>query len=93
MVRYIVNESDYTQLKQGEDANFVDQYFIMTDDNQGFEKACSGQHFQDTPNSLSRDTLKMLYSMDVIVAGLLTVIGVCLILWQFWYLDLQLYLP
>ena len=79
MVRCIVSNQDYEDLKGGSAIMQTDQFFIYTADTKNLEKSCSAQEFTNMPITLSKELLKMLYVMDTIVAGVLIIIGICLI--------------
>ena len=55
-------------------------YYIMTDQIDILTKDLNNQGFQGIMNIISVDTYKMVYSFDMIMAGLLILIGICLIL-------------
>lgn len=80
MIRFIFSDDDYEVLQDGTSTAEVDNYFVQTDDIDAFEKEFSQQAFASNPNTISRDTVKLLYVMDMVIAGMLTAIGVCLIL-------------
>lgn len=79
MIRFVLSEEDYEYLKAGTGVVLADHYFIDTDDTEAFDKAYGGESFAGTPAAISRDTIELIYVMDLIVAGMLTAIGICLI--------------
>lgn len=78
MSRLIINEEDF---KEFEDSNTrLGVYYITTSDVTGLSKALNNQGFEGVLNDITIDTYKLVYSFDMIVAGLLILIGICLIL-------------
>lgn len=78
MSRLIVNEEDF---KEYEDSSTrLGVYYIMTSDVTGLSKALNNQGFEGVLNDITIDTYKLVYSFDMVVAGLLILIGICLIL-------------
>lgn len=78
MSRLIINEEDF---KEYEDSNTrLGVYYITTSDVTGLSKALNNQGFEGVLNDITIDTYKLVYSFDMIVAGLLILIGICLIL-------------
>lgn len=78
MSRLIVNEEDF---KEYEDSNTrLGVYYITTSDVTGLTKALNNRGFEGVLNDITLDTYKLVYSFDMIVAGLLILIGICLIL-------------
>ncbi|MDO5558912.1 MAG: FtsX-like permease family protein [Oscillospiraceae bacterium] len=85
MTRFIVNEKDYAEYTDNNDSVLMYSgklYYISTGDTDAVEKAMS-----DYGNSIvfmgSVQMLKMSYVMNMIVAGVLLVVSVCLILIAF----------
>lgn len=79
MFRFILSNNDYEQIRKGQELKRTNNYFIMTDNAKNFVKEYNKQAFDSGVTLIERDTIKLLYVMDLVVAGLLTVIGVCLI--------------
>lgn len=80
MIRFIVNEDDFEIFSEAEDCVFNQNYYVNTDDTTKFEKAFNSQAFEGNYTMLNRNTVKLIFAMDLIMAGMLTAIGVCLIL-------------
>lgn len=78
MCRFILSENDFNEYK--ENASKLGVYYITTTDTTHLIKELNNQGFSGVMNTITIDTYKMVYSFDMIVAGLLIVIGVCLIL-------------
>lgn len=80
MNRLIVNRSDYEQFAKDKKVNVMAMYYVDTDDAAEFEQKLNNQAFVTLANSITRSVYKLAYSFDLIIAGLLILIGVCLIL-------------
>lgn len=79
MIRFLLSDADYKRISQNDKLIEMTNYFVQTNDLSGFEKSYNKQKFVGSPNVISIETVKMLFVMDLIVAGMLTVIGICLI--------------
>lgn len=79
MIRLAFSEEDYDYLKDNADVVCVDQFDIMTEHPAEFETEVNKLNLDQNPMMLSKDTLKMLYAMDLVMAGMLAAVGVCLI--------------
>ena len=77
MSRFILNEEDFQDYNARTYSLGV--YYIMTPDIDHFTKLLNDQGFTGIINVIPLDTYKMVYSFDMIVAGLLIAIGICLI--------------
>lgn len=77
MSRFIVNENDYKLFDQV--TSKIGLYYIMTPDTVAFSKQFNSQGFAGIMNIIPVDTYKMVYLFDMIMAGLLILIGLCLI--------------
>lgn len=80
MNRFIINTGDYEELIKEEETNAIDVYYIATDHGEQVSNAFDKQGFKTALNTIMRDTYKLVYSFDMIIAGMLIVIGICLIL-------------
>lgn len=78
MSRFILNENDFNDYK--ETTSKLGVYYITATDTTHITKELNNQGFNGVMNTITIDTYKMVYSFDMIVAGLLIVIGICLIL-------------
>lgn len=78
MARLIVHPQDFKELEVN--SSKFGLYYVMTDDSAGFIEALGEQGFRTLMNSVGRSMYSMVYSFDMIFAGLLILIGVCLIL-------------
>lgn len=77
MIRLIVNEQDYDRIQ--DDFQKINLFYVTGDD-ATFSKNLNQQGFDSIANIVGRDTYKMVYSFDMIMAALLILIGICLIL-------------
>ena len=78
--RMIVTPEDYRQFADNNASAIFGLYYVETSDINEFNRELSSQGFQSLVNSISRDMYVMVYSFDMILAGLLILIGICLIL-------------
>lgn len=78
MRRIILNENDFNDYQNC--ASKLGIYYITTSNTDHFIKELNNQGFTGVMNTITLDTYKMVYSFDMIIAGLLIVIGICLIL-------------
>lgn len=78
MSRLILNEDDFKEYKNI--SSSIGIYYIMTPDYSELMKALNNQGFEGVLNDITIDTYKLVYSFDMIIAGLLILIGICLIL-------------
>lgn len=78
MSRIILNENDFNDYQNC--ASKLGIYYITTSNTNHFIKELNNQGFTGVMNTITLDTYKMVYSFDMIIAGLLIVIGICLIL-------------
>lgn len=79
MIRLVISDNDYNEIRENNKLIKTNNYFVMTDDVSNFTKAYNKQSFETGVTLIERNTIKLLYVMDLIVAGLLSIIGVCLI--------------
>ncbi|KXU51844.1 hypothetical protein HMPREF3037_00657, partial [Candidatus Stoquefichus sp. KLE1796] len=75
--RFLLNEKDFQDYQPVTYALGV--YYIMTPDIDAFTELLNHQGFTQIINIISIDTYKMVYAFDMIVAGLLIAVGICLI--------------
>lgn len=79
MIRFIINQDEYAQMSSN-NATAFGMYYVTCDDAISFKQDVVNQSFPSIMNIVDRGMYQMLYSFDMIMAGLLTVIGICLIL-------------
>lgn len=77
MSRFILSENDFNDYLNSSKLGI---YYINVADADHFIKELNNQGFDGVMNTITIDTYKMVYSFDMIVAGLLILIGICLIL-------------
>ncbi|CUO55984.1 FtsX-like permease family protein [Eubacterium sp. BIOML-A1] len=80
MSRMIVCPADYEFFSEKEDANIIGLYYFNVEDVNGFVSGFDAEGFVTSMNSITKSTYTMAYSFDMIMAGLLILIGICLIL-------------
>lgn len=78
MTRLLLSEQDFQQYTDKLDRFGL--YYVNTNDIIGFQDDLVSQQYSTILNTVSKDLYKMIYSFDLIMAGLLIAIGVCLIL-------------
>lgn len=78
MTRFILNEQDFAQYKNSFQRFYL--FYVNTENTLSFQQQLQSQGYQTLMNIITKDTYQLMYSMDMIVAGLLIVIGICLIL-------------
>ena len=78
MMRMMVNEKEYNTFFEECDKYGI--YYIDSADNKGLLKEIARQDYATVMNMVERSTYQMVYAFDMIMAGLLILIGVCLIL-------------
>lgn len=76
--RLVLNDNDFQDLESSEYK--VGIYYIMTPHADNLMNQFNNQGFTGVIHALTKDTYKLLYSFDMIIAGLLILIGICLIL-------------
>ncbi len=76
MSRFVVNEDDFSLFHNNTQLGV---YYINVDD-ATFASDFSDQGFKGVMNTITRDMYRLAYSFDMILAGLLILIGICLIL-------------
>jgi putative ABC transport system permease protein len=77
--RFIISNSDYLKLTEGNELKYGNIYSIETNDIKKFSSDLSDEGLNMIA-SFDRDTLKITYVMDMIIAGILLVVSICLIL-------------
>lgn len=81
MTRYIVSDSDFERIKEsGVSINYG--YGVETYDNEEFCRQLNQENFQIV-SSIDRDMFGFTYIMSLVVAGMISAVGVCLILIAF----------
>ena len=80
MIRLVVSQEDFDQLSGSDEATSFIRYDVETDDAEGFAERLNQHSFATMTNAVTRDTYKMIYSFDMLMAALLILIGICLIL-------------
>ncbi|MCQ4638150.1 ABC transporter permease [Anaerovorax odorimutans] len=80
MKRLVVSRADYSLFAEDSKSDLIGMYYVNTRDSAKFSRALNNQGFASMGTSITRDTYKMTYSFDMIVAALLILIGICLIL-------------
>lgn len=78
MSRFLVNERDFQEIS--EKTSGIGLYDIVAKEAFTFTQKLDNQGFTSIANTVTRDMYKKIYSFDMIMAGLLILIGVCLIL-------------
>lgn len=78
MSRFILSENDFNDYLNN--SSKLGIYYINVANADYFIKELNNQEFDGVMNTITIDTYKMVYSFDMIVAGLLILIGICLIL-------------
>ena len=78
MGRIIISEEDFDLFR--ENADILGQYYVDTYNTNLLNDKITEQNFTTLVNSITRDTYKLMYSFDMIMAALLIFIGICLIL-------------
>lgn len=80
MIRLVVNQKDLDELSgSNETAAFI-RYDVETDNAEEFVEQLNQLSFNTMTNAVTKDTYKMIYSFDMLMAALLILIGICLIL-------------
>lgn len=82
--RFILNDEDYREFTKNENTNMYYMggiYYVNTSDTYSLEKAVSEN--ENIMFSGDKNLIKMTYIMNMIVAGILLVVSVCLILVSF----------
>ena len=77
MSRFILSQNDFNSLAK--DTAKFGVYYINTTTND-FASKINNESFTGVLNTVDKDMYKMVYSFDMILAGLLILVGICLIL-------------
>lgn len=80
MNRFIISQKDYKLFSKDAQAGTIDVYYIASEQGEEVAQAFEKQGFDTALNTVMRDTYKLVYSFDMIIAGILIAVGVCLIL-------------
>ncbi len=83
--RFLISDADYNQLVKQEGNTFNTWYMIRTDQMESFQKNLKAQNFS-TIFSFSRATAELCYMTEMLIAGILLIVSVCLILISFFVL-------
>lgn len=78
MLRFIINEADYKELSSK--GNRIGLYYVDTTNLETFTRELGKREFLTVINQVDKSVYTMMYSFDMIIAGLLILIGICLIL-------------
>lgn len=78
MTRVFMSEEDFQAYKSSFDV--LGLYNVDTATIDAFSEDISRQNFQSLKNKVTIDMYEMAYSFDMVIAGLLTAVGICLIL-------------
>lgn len=79
--RYFINKTDYEKINEHTNGYFY-IYCIDTDDIEQFSKYFNREHLSIIIE-LSKDTFAFTYVMSLVVAGVLSIVGICLIIIAF----------
>lgn len=77
--RLMISQEDFEKYSQQENLVYVNLYNINYQDEEAFQNDWKKCNFS-TISSVEKDTFKMCYVMDMLMAGVLIVVSVCLIL-------------
>ena len=83
--RLLISKEDYMQLAEQEDNLFNLWYMVRTDQVERFQKSLKAQSFP-LVFSFDRATVKLCYMTEMLIAGILLIVSVCLILISFFVL-------
>ncbi len=83
--RFLISEEDYAQLEEEEGVSLNIWYMISTDHTEGFQKSLKAQNF-NMIFSFSGSTVKLCYTTEMSIAGILLIVSACLILISFFVL-------
>lgn len=78
MIRFLVNDRDFRDISKK--TLGIGLYDVVSKDAFAFTQKLDNQGFTSIANTVTRDMYRKIYSFDMIMAGLLILIGVCLIL-------------
>lgn len=78
MIRFMLSQEDYNDYEKV--SSQLGLYYINSDLGSKIADQMNNEGFQGIMNTITIDTYKLVYSFDMIMAGLLILIGVCLIL-------------
>lgn len=80
MSRMIICPADYKYFSEKENADIIGLYYVNVEDVNDFVNGFDDEGFITSMNSITKNIYTMAYSFDMIMAGLLILIGICLIL-------------
>lgn len=88
--RMLLSTEDYEDYQQQENSSALGIYSVETKDVEKCIDEITNSGFKTINNVQTRETYKLIYSMDMIMAALLILIGICLILMAFLVLRFAL---
>ncbi len=88
--RMMISSKDYEDFYQQESVSMFGLYYVETNDTAECIQEITDAGFETVNNVQTRDTYKLIYSMDMIMAALLILIGICLIFIAFLVLRFAL---
>lgn len=77
--RLLVNEENFEALFNQKEININNSYNILTDDYNYLMKEINNKGFSSTMQVLQKSVFRIVYSMDMVMAALFILIGICLI--------------
>lgn len=80
--RFIITESDFKKYEKQEDLTFTRIYCINYYNKEAFQKNYKAQNFNVIAD-IEKSLIKMCYVFDMLVAGILMIVSICLILIAF----------
>lgn len=81
--RIIISEKDYADFLKQEDVPLFCLHYVNTGQTEKCIQEINDNNFSTISNIQTKNTFSLIYSMDMIVAALLILIGICLILIAF----------
>lgn len=90
MVRILLNEEELAEIVDADDSGLFGVAMIDCRDVNELTKAISGMNFATVTTGVDRAMYNMLYSMDMVLAAMLILVGVCFILIAFLVLRFTL---
>lgn len=90
MTRVCMNKDEYEKIISHSELGVVDVFFVTTNRVAEFEKMLNKADFKTITISVPKSQFKMLYSMEMVLAALLILVGICFILIAFLVLRFTL---
>lgn len=90
MTRICLNEKDYDRLMSDDTLKAFDVFCVTTKDTAGFEQILNKEDFKSISIAVDKSQFQMLYSMEMVLAALLILVGICFILIAFLVLRFTL---